>query len=179
MQLQLGLSVDESSLTGFVQFADYGAICYDLLERIRYAWAYILEMIGGYLMPDLSRNIVHLRWLLKLVDFRVASEFVGVRWNYSVGYVGIPTTLEDIWLLLDQRSTTQFQWTLYEDPVIRVVIPNEFFKNLNIWHVKVSLVNYATVEMHQTDRVLRRFRFRQPISVVLEVLDDEHKIDLR
>ncbi|MBA0861972.1 hypothetical protein Goshw_003100 [Gossypium schwendimanii] len=45
------------------------------VERIRYAQAYILEMIGGYLMPDLSRNLVHLRWLLKLVDFRVASKF--------------------------------------------------------------------------------------------------------
>ncbi|KAG8498959.1 hypothetical protein CXB51_005307 [Gossypium anomalum] len=43
------------------------------LERIRYARAYILEMIGAYLMPDLSRNLIHLRWLLKLVDFRVAS----------------------------------------------------------------------------------------------------------
>ncbi|KAH1131536.1 hypothetical protein J1N35_002914 [Gossypium stocksii] len=44
------------------------------LERIRYARAYILEMIRGYLMPNLSRNFVHLRWLLKLVDFRAASE---------------------------------------------------------------------------------------------------------
>ncbi|KAH1122393.1 hypothetical protein J1N35_005553 [Gossypium stocksii] len=44
------------------------------LERIRYARAYILEMIGGYLMPDVSRNLVHLRWLLKLVDFRAAGE---------------------------------------------------------------------------------------------------------
>ncbi|KAH1114065.1 hypothetical protein J1N35_007443 [Gossypium stocksii] len=26
-------------------------------------------------MPDLSRNLVHLRWLLKLVDLRAASEF--------------------------------------------------------------------------------------------------------
>ncbi|MFQ6622013.1 hypothetical protein Gotur_003120 [Gossypium turneri] len=34
------------------------------------------------------------------------------------------------------------------------VIPDEFFQNLNIWHVKVPLVNYATVEMHQTDRVI-------------------------
>ncbi|MBA0840728.1 hypothetical protein Goarm_003286 [Gossypium armourianum] len=25
-------------------------------------------------MPDLSRNLVHLRWLLKLVDFRAARE---------------------------------------------------------------------------------------------------------
>ncbi|MBA0774541.1 hypothetical protein Gotri_009743, partial [Gossypium trilobum] len=45
------------------------------VERIPYARAYILEMIGGYLMPDLSRNLIHLRWLLKLVDFRVAGEF--------------------------------------------------------------------------------------------------------
>ncbi|XP_012482941.1 serine/threonine-protein phosphatase 7 long form homolog [Gossypium raimondii] len=31
------------------------------VERIQYARAYILEMIGGYLMPDLSRNLVHMR----------------------------------------------------------------------------------------------------------------------
>ncbi|MBA0664116.1 hypothetical protein Goklo_004168, partial [Gossypium klotzschianum] len=104
--LQLGLPVDRSVLTGFVQSTDWGALCYDLLgaildniyggwiemswlrdtfpepgnnsievERIRYARAYILEMIGGYLMSDLSRNLVHLRWLLKLVDFRAADKF--------------------------------------------------------------------------------------------------------
>ena len=77
--------MDGSALTGSVQSADWGAVCYDLLgaipenicggqiemdwlqdtfpksgndptevERIRYAQVYILEMIGGYLMPDLS-----------------------------------------------------------------------------------------------------------------------------
>ncbi|MBA0850357.1 hypothetical protein Goshw_028700 [Gossypium schwendimanii] len=40
------------------------------VERIRYARAYILEIIGDYLMLDLSQNLIHLRWLLKLVDFR-------------------------------------------------------------------------------------------------------------
>ncbi|MBA0817775.1 hypothetical protein Gohar_019635, partial [Gossypium harknessii] len=113
-------------------------------------------MIGGYLMSDLS-GIIHLRWLLKLVDFKAVGEFswgsamlatlyremYGVtpptkakiggclsllqswaqfsflflhprvdhsytfplitRWNHSVSYVGIPTALEDIRLLLDQR----------------------------------------------------------------------------
>ncbi|KAK5784868.1 hypothetical protein PVK06_039407 [Gossypium arboreum] len=159
-----------------------------LNERIRYARAYILEMIGGYLMPDLSRNLVHLRWLLKLVDFRAAGklswgstvlatlykEMCGVtrpnkakiggclsllqswaRWNHSARYVGIPTSLEDIRLLLDQRSEAEFQWIPYEDPAIRLVIPDEFFQNPNVWHVKVPLVNYAIVEMHQSDRVLR------------------------
>ncbi|MBA0638778.1 hypothetical protein Godav_025433 [Gossypium davidsonii] len=33
--------------------------------------------------------------------------------------------------------------------------------------------------MHQSDRVLRQIRFRQPILVAPEVLDDHHKIDLR
>ncbi|KAH1046173.1 hypothetical protein J1N35_036957 [Gossypium stocksii] len=106
VQLQLGLPVDGSVVTESAQFADWGAVCYDLLgaisdniyrgqiemgwlrdtflelrndstevERIRYAWAYILEMIEGYLMSDLSRNLVHLRQLLKLVDFRAAGKF--------------------------------------------------------------------------------------------------------
>ncbi|MBA0634167.1 hypothetical protein Godav_029487, partial [Gossypium davidsonii] len=118
-------------------------------------------MIGGYLMSDLSRNLAHLRWLLKLVNFRAVGEFswgsavlatlyremCGVtpptkakiggclsllqswaqfrfpflhprvdhpytfplitRWNYSASYVGIPTVLEDIGLLLDQRPKAQ------------------------------------------------------------------------
>ncbi|KAG8496658.1 hypothetical protein CXB51_007796 [Gossypium anomalum] len=122
---------------------------------------YIIEMIGGYLMSDLSRNLVHLRWLLKLIDFRTVGELswgfallaklyremckatppnkakIGgclsllqswaqfhfpflrprvnhpyifpliMRWKHSTSYVGIPTALEDIRLLLDQRSEAQ------------------------------------------------------------------------
>ncbi|MBA0880752.1 hypothetical protein Goshw_029931, partial [Gossypium schwendimanii] len=43
--------------------------------QILFTETYIIEMIGGYLMSDLSQNLVHLRWLLKLVDFRAAGEF--------------------------------------------------------------------------------------------------------
>ncbi|KAK5776300.1 hypothetical protein PVK06_044259 [Gossypium arboreum] len=221
VHLQLGLPVDGYAVTGSASSTDWEAVCYERLGalpdningeydfRVRYARAYILEMIGGYLMPDLSRKLVHLRWLLKLVDFRAAGELswgsavlatlykemcgatrpnkvkIGgclsllqswarfrfpflrprvdhpytfpliTRWNHSASYVGIPTSLEDIWLLLDERSEAKFQWTPYEDPTIRVVIPDEFLQNLNIWHVKVQLMNYATVEMHQSDKVLR------------------------
>ncbi|KAK5838998.1 hypothetical protein PVK06_007751 [Gossypium arboreum] len=193
VHLQLGLPVDGYAVTGSASSTDWGAVCYELLgaipdninggrikmgwlqdtfpeqdndltelERIRYARAYILEMIGGYLMPDLSRNLIQLRWLLKLVDFRAAGK---LSW--------------DIRLVLDQQSEAQFQWTPYEDPAIRAVIPDEFFQNPNAWHVKVALVNYATVEMHQSDRGLRQFGFRQPILVAPEVFDDEHKVDLR
>ncbi|KAG8490961.1 hypothetical protein CXB51_014752 [Gossypium anomalum] len=121
VQLQLGLPVDGSAVTGSVQSADWGAICYDLLaaipdnicggqiemgwlrdtflepgndstevERIRYAPAYILEMIGYYLMPELSQNLVHLRW------------------NHPTSYIGIPTALEVIRLLLDNGRKRNF-----------------------------------------------------------------------
>ncbi|MBA0868671.1 hypothetical protein Goshw_017241 [Gossypium schwendimanii] len=36
------------------------------VKRIRYARACIIEMIGGYLMPNLSRNLVHLSQNQKL-----------------------------------------------------------------------------------------------------------------
>ncbi|MBA0762770.1 hypothetical protein Gotri_012340 [Gossypium trilobum] len=39
------------------------------IERERHTWTYILQIIGGILMPDKSRTLVHLRWLLKLIDF--------------------------------------------------------------------------------------------------------------
>ncbi|KAG8480860.1 hypothetical protein CXB51_025489 [Gossypium anomalum] len=130
------------------------------LERIRYAQAYILQMIGGYSMPDLSRNRQHCTGRCAGRRDRIkpksedayhycnhghgfAFHFYVLEWNHSVSYVGIPTSLEDIRLLLDQRSEAQFQWTPYEDLAIWAVIPDEFFQNLNIWHVKVPLVNYA------------------------------------
>ncbi|MFQ6660951.1 hypothetical protein Gotur_029279, partial [Gossypium turneri] len=101
------------------------------------------------------------------------------RWNHPASYRGLPSELEDIRLLLEQRSEAEFQWTPYEDPTIRAVIPEEFLQNLNAWHAKVVLINYATVEPYQTDRVLRQFGCRQPIPADPEVFDDHHKINLR
>ncbi|KAK5785232.1 hypothetical protein PVK06_039797 [Gossypium arboreum] len=43
----------------------------------------------------------------------------------------------------------------------------------------VPLVNYATVEMHQSNRVLWQFGFQQPIPEAPEVFDDKHKVNLR
>ncbi|KAK5785170.1 hypothetical protein PVK06_039722 [Gossypium arboreum] len=79
----------------------------------------------------------------------------------------------------DQQSEAHFQWTPYEDSTIQAVILNEFLQNLNIWHVRVPLVSYTIVEIHQMDRLLQQFRWQQPIPVTSKMLDDEHKIDLR
>ncbi|MFQ6651917.1 hypothetical protein Gotur_024041 [Gossypium turneri] len=128
------------------------------IERIRYVRAYILQLIGGYLMPHTSWSRAHLRWLLKLVDFRAAGELSWGSavlatlyqeiWNHPASHARLPSSLEDIRLLLNQRSEAQFQWTPYEDLTIRAVISEEFLQNSNAWHVKVVLINYATVELH-------------------------------
>ncbi|MFQ6657696.1 hypothetical protein Gotur_027267, partial [Gossypium turneri] len=126
------------------------------VERIRYARAYILEIIGGYMMLDLSRNLIHLRWLLKLVDFRAADE---LSWGSAVlatlyremcgGTKPNKAKIEGCLSLLQSWARfrfpflrPRFQWTPYNDLIIRAVISDKFFQNLNIWYVKVLLVNY-------------------------------------
>ncbi|KAG8499211.1 hypothetical protein CXB51_005615 [Gossypium anomalum] len=147
------------------------------LERIRYAQAYILEMIGagefswgsavlanlykemcGETRPNkakiggcLSLLQSWARFCFSFLRPRVDHPYTFpliTRWNHSASYVGMPTSLEDIRLLLDQLSEAQFQWIPYEDPAIRAIILDEFFQNPNIWHVKVPLINYATLEMY-------------------------------
>ncbi|MFQ6635246.1 hypothetical protein Gotur_011909 [Gossypium turneri] len=93
------------------------------VERIRYARAYILEIIGGYLMPDLATG------------------------EFSWGFTVLATLYREMCGAMPPTKAKIGE--------IQAVISDEFFQNLNIWHVKVSLLNYATVEMHQTDRVLQ------------------------
>ncbi|MBA0741946.1 hypothetical protein Gogos_015063, partial [Gossypium gossypioides] len=76
-------------------------------------------------------------------------------------------------------------WWLHFTTAIMSVIPIFFFTSLSELPVyiptcnKVSLVVYATIEMHETDRVLRQFEFQQSILVAPQDLDDLHPIDLR
>ncbi|MBA0853636.1 hypothetical protein Goshw_020138, partial [Gossypium schwendimanii] len=44
------------------------------VEREQHTWSYIFMIIEGFLMPNKSQNFVHLRWLLKLVNFSEAGE---------------------------------------------------------------------------------------------------------
>ncbi|MFQ6636850.1 hypothetical protein Gotur_014017 [Gossypium turneri] len=90
------------------------------VERIRYARAYILEMIRGYFMSDLLRNLVHLsqNWRLPITTTIMGSVVLSIFTSSSeppiyipthneASYVGIPIALEDIRLLLNQRLEVQ------------------------------------------------------------------------
>ncbi|MBA0761037.1 hypothetical protein Gotri_023739 [Gossypium trilobum] len=84
-------------------------------------------------MPDLSQNLIHLKWLLKLVDFRT----VGV---LSWGSVVLAILYREMY------GATK---------------PNKAKIGgcLSLLQSSVPLVNYVIVEMHQMDRVLRQFGF--------------------
>ncbi|MBA0630440.1 hypothetical protein Godav_002540, partial [Gossypium davidsonii] len=100
-------------------------------------------------------------------------------WNHVSSYVGLPDELHDIRLLLDQRLEAEFEWTPYFDPAIQESILSKFLVNPNIWHVNMPLVVYATVEIHESDRVLGQFGFRQSILPEPQDIEILHHIDLR
>ncbi|MBA0678441.1 hypothetical protein Goari_019787, partial [Gossypium aridum] len=84
-------------------------------------------------------------------------------WNNDKSHVGIPNELEDIRLLLDQRSKAEFEWISFSDLKFQECIPTKFLANHNIWHAIVPLIVFAMVEMHEFDRVMRQFEFMQSI----------------
>ena len=55
-------------------------------------------------------------------------------------------------------------------------IPNDILARSNIWFSMVPLINYATVEWHPGDRVLRKFGFKQGIPDSPPVLDSLHDL---
>ncbi|KAH1047574.1 hypothetical protein J1N35_038358 [Gossypium stocksii] len=63
--------------------------------------------------------------------------------------VTIFTSLNQHPLLILTRN--KFEWKSYADPKIQECIPDEFFANCNIWHVKVSLIVFVTMEMHESN----------------------------
>ncbi|KAK5818757.1 hypothetical protein PVK06_023702 [Gossypium arboreum] len=67
----------------------------------------------------------------------------------------------------------------YADPRIQECSLAEFLANHNIWHVKVPLVIFAMIEIHESNLVMQQFGCTQRILSPPEELDDLYKIDLR
>ncbi|MBA0602460.1 hypothetical protein Gorai_002640, partial [Gossypium raimondii] len=83
--------------------------------------------------------------------------------NNPVRHNGILVKLEDIRLTLYQQAEEK----------------DEFLANCSIWHMKVPLIVFATVKMHESNRVMRQFRCTQCIPLQPQELNDLHKIDMQ
>ncbi|KAK5838225.1 hypothetical protein PVK06_006952 [Gossypium arboreum] len=84
------LSWDQSSFAVEAAFAemkwlednfDYLDDTSSAFEREQHALAFTLRLISGVLMPDKSRNLIHLRWLLQLIDLKEAGR---LNWRSAV-----------------------------------------------------------------------------------------------
>ncbi|KAH1039045.1 hypothetical protein J1N35_040788 [Gossypium stocksii] len=101
-----------------------------------------------------------------------------LRWNHRPSYVGLLEQLKDIRLLLDQCSKAEFEWMPYIDPdIIEYVLP-EFLPIWSMWDTKMPFIVYATMKMHESDRVIRQFGWRQKISSPSRDMEASHKLDL-
>ncbi|KAE8733142.1 hypothetical protein F3Y22_tig00001478pilonHSYRG00093 [Hibiscus syriacus] len=173
-----------------------------------YARAYILQLIGGLLMLDKYRNLVHCMEMCRAIDYRrnaiggcllllqswawyrlpflcpvVNNSFIFpqlLRWSTDrKSHQELPDDLEKIRVLIDQKAGTQFEWVPYSTDDVRAVIPPELRGPSDVWMAMVPLICYATVEWHSTDRVLRQFGCFQPIPDALRNMDELHSLDRR
>ncbi|KAG8486607.1 hypothetical protein CXB51_020114 [Gossypium anomalum] len=136
----------------------------------QYARAFIMRLIGGILIPDKSRNLVYVKWLLHLIDF---SEYAKLSWvsvvlsmlyrelcratqldNMSIGGCLLLLHSWAWWRIpflrprvIDPYTFPLFEWMSYNGlENISCIFP-EVLDNHDMWDMKVSLIVYATMEM--------------------------------
>ncbi|KAH1038977.1 hypothetical protein J1N35_040720 [Gossypium stocksii] len=82
-------------------------------------------------------------------------------------------------IVLDKEDLCEFEWMPYANPDIIECVPLEFLAIQSMWDVNVPLIVYAMVEIHESDRVMRQFGWRQKILPPPRDMEALHKLDLR
>ncbi|KAF7828664.1 serine/threonine-protein phosphatase 7 long form-like protein [Senna tora] len=169
-----------------------------------FARAYILKLIGGYLMPDKSSKEVYLMYLPLLADLTAVRTFswgsacamqphfinpqlnvfgdlppLGYRWTcIDVHYHQRYDTLKKYRLLLDSLKEDQIKWRPYDEDHVSQQIPHYCIDNRHIWLANVPLICFHIVEWQYSDRVLRQFDMDQPIPENPVDIDFLHTLKL-
>ncbi|KAF1898248.1 hypothetical protein Lal_00033014 [Lupinus albus] len=174
---QLGLPIDGNIVTGPTNM-DWNVVCHNLLDDAteividQHARAFILRMIGGFLMPDISGSRVHLMYLLLLEDLSKTYKY-SWGWSQHLITTNIPGHATNIIRsMLDRLRIDQFAWTPYQNIDFMGQIPD-------MARSRVPLICFAIVEWHAADRVMRQFGLQQPIPQDPINLQKQHKMDPR
>ncbi|KAE8658869.1 Serine protease SPPA [Hibiscus syriacus] len=132
-----------------------------------YEQTFILQLIGGLLMPDKSRNLMSpAAVVLDMISIALfmsrCEEPIRISTTSEStdrkNHQELLDDLEKIKVLIDQQAGTHFEWVPYCTDDVRAMIPPELRGQLDVWMAMVPLICYATVEWHSTDRVLRMWR---------------------
>lgn len=201
------------------------------------ARGYIMQLIGGMVVPDESSGRVHLCYLELLRDLRVVGQ-------YSWGSAGLGTLyralchlsesnskdaggffiLLQVWAWerlpylapgrvgdrpprqgaalmgrwddkfhspdlathvvghyrhsLDMQKPDEVIWQPYKDGLIEL-LPPFCSAGRNIWRAMVPLINFNIIEMHQLERVMRQFGYRQLPPEPSSARDRSHGMEMK
>ncbi|KAH1114406.1 hypothetical protein J1N35_007784 [Gossypium stocksii] len=127
-----GFLIPDKSQLGVSRVDDVvpGIVSGDRTRKKQNWWLHASTKIIGAIPAAIFSSLSRLHYTFTLVT----------RWNHGLSYIGLPDELQDMWLLLDQRSETEFEWMPYSDSTIQECILSKLLVNPNIWHVKVLLV---------------------------------------
>ncbi|MBA0763634.1 hypothetical protein Gotri_013060 [Gossypium trilobum] len=91
---------------------------------------------------------------------------IEIRW-LEHNFLTIDTSTNDV---EKEQFTHAFilVWMPYANPRIQECLIDEFLANHRIWHVKVSLIMFATVEIHEFNRAMQQFECTLYSAATLE-----------
>ncbi|KAL4309309.1 hypothetical protein GQ457_01G026310 [Hibiscus cannabinus] len=140
--------------------------------------AYILQLIGGILVLDTYKNMVHTQYLWMLADLNTVVEY---SWGSAVLTFLYHEMCRVTIINGEKRSSgmggcqillQSWAWygLSYLMPIVDVPVPREFplseKKCFSVKYFEVQfapLIHFGIVEYHCGDRVLRQFSYHQPI----------------
>uniref|UniRef100_A0A9I9E9Q4 Aminotransferase-like plant mobile domain-containing protein n=1 Tax=Cucumis melo TaxID=3656 RepID=A0A9I9E9Q4_CUCME len=151
-----------------------------------YAWAYILQLMGGSIFADKSTRYVHLMFLPFLANMHHTGRYswggAYLAWLYrqlckaskqGVREIAGPLILLQIWawerfpivalklLHLNVRYLFQIVWESYKTVIDS--LPHFCINDHDIWRTISPLICFYIGEWHHPDRVLRQFGIQQAV----------------
>ncbi|KAL4318916.1 hypothetical protein GQ457_18G010750 [Hibiscus cannabinus] len=96
------------------------------------------------------------------------------RCSASLSHVGLSKCQQDFRLLI--KKNDEFMWTPYDDTKVSICVPPEIFQGAHVWMPIVPFINYAVVEWHLVDLVMRQFHYVQMILQQPINLDSLHHL---
>ncbi|KAH7864133.1 hypothetical protein Vadar_026158 [Vaccinium darrowii] len=155
------------------------------------ARGYIMQLIEGVLVLDESSSRVYLCYLELwerqpyLAPGRVGDRpprqgaaLIG-RWDDKFHSPDLATHVVGHYRhSLDMQKPDEVIWQPYKDGLIEL-LPPFCSAGRNIWRAKVPLINFNIIEMHQPERVMRQFGYRQLPLEPSCVRDRSHGMEMK
>ncbi|KAH7863359.1 hypothetical protein Vadar_016524 [Vaccinium darrowii] len=151
------------------------------------ARGFLLRMLGGTIFADHTGTLVNLCWLPLLEDFEKAGRYSWGSGTLATLYNGLchvatkdlaQSVVGHYRHALDIMRPDEVEWMPYK-PEVLDALPPYCRAGMAIWRASVPLICFSYVEMHQPERVMRQFDFRQHVPPTSNAIHPSHGYTLR